>query len=145
MDKQKILKKYYHYMKPQKCVFKKCNFKYLITGKLRLTTTFRHCRCIFLAPHPMCVLLLFPLKFKYSRQLKGGRGWGLGWSDLCLFWANKVLTCKGFLQITWKDHISKLLALKVKVAGKGQKPNFKGHEFFKNQKMRIKQWKFANL
>ena len=24
----------------------------------------------------------------------------LGWSDLCFFWANQVLTCKGFLQIT---------------------------------------------
>ncbi len=24
----------------------------------------------------------------------------LGWSDLCLFWANQVLTCKGFLKIT---------------------------------------------
>ena len=56
-----------------------------------------------------------------------------------LFWAKQVLTCKGFLQITSKDQISKLLALKVKVAGKGQKPNFKGHEVLKNQKMRIQQ------
>ena len=70
---------------------------------------------------------------------------GVGWSDLCFFWANQVLTCKGFLQITRKDHILKLLALKVKVAGKGQNPNFKGHEMFKNQKMGIKQCKFAHL
>ena len=33
----------------------------------------------------------------------------------------------------------KLLALKVKVAGKGQKPNFKGHEFFK-----IRKWELSS-
>ena len=33
----------------------------------------------------------------------------------------------------------KLLALKVKVAAKGQKPNFKGHEFLK-----IKKWELSS-
>ena len=43
------------------------------------------------------------------------------------------------MQIKRKDHILKLWALKVKVGGKGQKPNFKGHEFSK-----IRKWELSS-
>ena len=78
MDKQKILKKYYHYMKPQKCVLKKCNFKYLITGKLRLTTTFRRCRCIYLAPPPHVCANTVPSEVQLLQtRVEGGGGGGV--------------------------------------------------------------------
>ena len=48
-------------MKPQKCVFKKCIFKFFIPAKMRFTTTFRHCRCI-LSPPPLCVSQYCSLK-----------------------------------------------------------------------------------
>ena len=60
-------------MKPQKCVFK-CIFKYLITGKLRLTTTFRCCRCIFLAPPPHVCVNTVPSEVQLLQTTEGWKG-----------------------------------------------------------------------
>ena len=64
-------------MKPQKCVFKKCIFNYSITGKLRLTTTFRRCRCIFLAPPPRVRVNTVPSEVQLLQTTEGWKGVGV--------------------------------------------------------------------
>ncbi len=69
-------------MKPQKCVFKKFIFKYLITGKLRLTTTFRRCCYIFLAPQPnVCVNTVPSEVHLLQTRVEGGGGGGVWYSQ----------------------------------------------------------------
>ena len=76
---QKIFKKYYQYMKLQKMFFLKCVFKFLITGNLRLTTTFSRWHCIFLAPPPHVCVNTVPSEVQLMQTTERWKGvWGGG-------------------------------------------------------------------